>query len=173
MTLVEIAALVFGAGTGGGVLVHAVAYAARHVPVSLADAKLKRAEAEALEKKSKVIDSETVRDWQEDTGRVYKDQRGDLERARAEAERAAKAEAAANQRHQACEERVAKVEADCKADREKNELLLKAQRHELRNVRAVVGLLLGSDATKSIPPADVAAAQALLAKDEAKESVPA
>lgn len=168
MTLVEIAALVFGTGAGGGLLVHSVAYAARHVPVALATARLENAKARTLEKEGKVIDSETVRDWQEDTGRIYKDQRSDLEKARDKAEIAQKAVQVAVSSHRDCEERLKKIEAACKADQEKNEILLRAQRHEVKNVRAVVELLLASDAAKSIPPADVAAARTMLANDTAK-----
>lgn len=145
--LVELAQMALGSG----VLTGALAYAVRTVPTSLAAAKKLREEAALAEVERKRLEAEAQkveaeakaardRSWEENTGRIYKDQRTDIESARAAA--------------QDCEERVDKLAAECAkraaecAERDaKNQAAiaavnarLEAQQNEVANTRAALKL---------------------------------
>jgi hypothetical protein len=166
VTLLELAAVIFSAGTGGSAIVLATSHAIRHVPVALANARLTTADAKLKEQEVRELEVRREHDWQEDTGRILKDQRSDIVRER---DRAEQAQAAKH----SCEEALKKLDAECKARDEVNAARSKSQAHEIKNVRAALGLVLASDAAKSIPPEAVQAAKALLRADEQKATADA
>lgn len=178
MTIPELALLIFGTGTGGSAILLAISHAIRHVPIALANARLTNADAKLKEQeiKEKTTDIarvavETVKqqleaqhDWQEDTGRTILAHREETAEARKEA-------ATAKKNEHDCQEALAKLDSECKQRDEVHTARARAQAHELKNVRAALGLVLSSaDATKSLPPEALKEVVAKLRLDDQKQT---
>lgn len=144
-TIAEAAQLVLGSG----VLTGAVAYSIQKVPLALVEYRKKRLELEEQRKRlaleaeeqrkrlvleAKKLDAEKDRAWEENTGRIYRDQRTDLEKARHEAD--------------TCQEAIRKLDNECKARDAANQAELAAhkarlesQQGEINSVRAALAKL--------------------------------